>query len=35
MMIVGLAGAATATVRQDWPMAGTCLAIAIVAAAGQ
>jgi hypothetical protein len=33
LLIVGLAGAATAAARRDWPMTGTCLAIAIVAAA--
>ncbi|HEY2641974.1 MAG TPA: hypothetical protein VGI66_19045 [Streptosporangiaceae bacterium] len=32
LMIVGLFAAATAAVRRDWPMAGTTLAIAIVAA---
>ena len=33
LMIVGLAGAATAAARHDWLMAGGCLAVAIVAAA--
>ena len=33
LMIIGLAGAATAAVRKDWPTSGTTLAIAIVAAA--
>jgi hypothetical protein len=33
LLIVGLAGVATAAALRDWPMAGTCLAIAIVAAA--
>jgi len=32
LMIVGLVAAATAALRRDWPMAGTTLAIAIVAA---
>ena len=32
-MIVGLAGAATAAARRDWAMAGTALAVAVVAAA--
>jgi hypothetical protein len=32
LMIVGLAGAATAAARKDWPTAGPILAIAIVAA---
>jgi hypothetical protein len=31
LMIVGLAGAATAAVLRDWPTSGTILAIAIVA----
>jgi len=33
LLIIGLLGAATAAARHDWPMAGTCLAVAIVAAA--
>ena len=33
LLIIGLVGAATAAARRDWPMAGICLAIAIVAAA--
>ena len=33
LMIIGLIGAATAAARHDWPMAGTTLAVAIVAAA--
>lgn len=32
LMIVGLIGAATAPARRDWPMAGTCLALAVVGA---
>ena len=33
LMIVGLFGVVTAAGRKDWPVAGTCLAVAIVAAA--
>ena len=33
LLIIGLLAAATAAARHDWPMAGTSLAIAIVAAA--
>jgi uncharacterized iron-regulated membrane protein len=32
-MIVGLVGAANAAGREDWPMVGTTLPVAIVAAA--
>ena len=32
LMIVGLAAAATSAARRDWPIAGTTLAIAIIAA---
>jgi hypothetical protein len=32
LLIVGLVGAANAAGREDWPMTGTCLAVAIVAA---
>ena len=32
LMIIGLAGAATAPPRRDWPMGGVCLGLAIVAA---
>jgi hypothetical protein len=33
LLIIGLLAAATAAARHDWPMAGTSLAVAIVAAA--
>ena len=34
LMIIGLIGAATAApIRRDWPMAGICLAMAVIAAA--
>ncbi len=33
LLIIGLLAAATAAARHDWPMAGICLAVAIVAAA--
>jgi hypothetical protein len=32
LMIIGVVGAVTAPVRRDWPVAGVCLALAIVGA---
>jgi uncharacterized membrane protein (DUF485 family) len=32
LLIIGLVGAVTAPPRRDWPMAGVCLALAVVAA---